>query len=104
MPYPSDPIMCQIIHSLGCVKVTSLLIIWTTTWKQQNISKKGNWSLVILVISEFVSPSLISSLQFECCVEYLTDIVEAEMSQKLSWRDLFVQIELGVDIASLGIK
>ena len=31
-------------------------------------------------------------------------IVEAEMSQKLSWRDLFVQIELGVDIASLGIK
>ena len=31
-------------------------------------------------------------------------IVEAEMSQKLSWRDLFVQIELGVDIASLAIK
>ena len=31
-------------------------------------------------------------------------IVEAEMSQKLSWRDLFVQIELGVDIASLEIK
>ena len=31
-------------------------------------------------------------------------IVEAEMSQKLSWRDLFVQIELGVDITSLGIK
>ena len=31
-------------------------------------------------------------------------VVEAEMSQKLSWRDLFVQIELGVDIASLGIK
>ena len=31
-------------------------------------------------------------------------IVEAEMSQKLSWRDLFVQIELGVDIVSLGIK
>ena len=31
-------------------------------------------------------------------------LVEAEMSQKLSWRDLFVQIELGVDIASLGIK
>ena len=30
--------------------------------------------------------------------------VEAEMSQKLSWRDLFVQIELGVDIASLAIK
>ena len=31
-------------------------------------------------------------------------LVEAEMSQKLSWRDLFVQIELGVDIAWLGIK
>ena len=31
-------------------------------------------------------------------------IVEAEMSQKLSWRDLFVQIELGVDMTSLGIK
>ena len=31
-------------------------------------------------------------------------LVEAEMSQKLSWRDLFVQIELGVDIGSLGIK
>ena len=31
-------------------------------------------------------------------------LVEAEMSQKLSWRDLFVQIELGIDIASLGIK
>ena len=31
-------------------------------------------------------------------------LVEAEMSQKLSWRDLFVQIELGMDIASLGIK
>ena len=31
-------------------------------------------------------------------------LVEAEMSQKLSWRDFFVQIELGVDIASLGIK
>ena len=31
-------------------------------------------------------------------------LVEAEMSQKLSWRDLFVQIVLGVDIASLGIK
>ena len=35
---------------------------------------------------------------------YGRKIVEAEMSQKLSWRDLFVQIELGVDIASLGIK
>ena len=34
----------------------------------------------------------------------LINIVEAEMSQKLSWRDLFAQIELGVDIASLGIK
>ena len=34
----------------------------------------------------------------------LVNIVEAEMSQKLSWRDLFVQIELGVDIASLEIK
>ena len=32
------------------------------------------------------------------------DVVEAEMSQKLSWRDLFVQIELGVDITSLGFK
>ena len=31
-------------------------------------------------------------------------IVESEMSQKMSWRDLFVQIELGMDIASLGIK
>ena len=31
-------------------------------------------------------------------------VAESEMSQKLSWRDLFVQIELGVDIASLGIK
>ena len=29
---------------------------------------------------------------------------EAQMSQKLSWRDLFVQIELGVDITSLGFK
>ena len=37
--------------------------------------------------------------EMACCL-----IVEAEMSQKLSWRDLFVQIELGVDIASLGIK
>ena len=30
--------------------------------------------------------------------------MEAEMSQKLSWRDWFVQIELWVDIASLGNK
>ena len=39
-----------------------------------------------------------------CIKFYFSQIVEAEMSQKLSWRDLFVQIELGVDIASLGIK
>ena len=31
-------------------------------------------------------------------------LVEAEMSQKLSWRDLFAQIELGVDIATLGTR
>ena len=43
----------------------------------------------------------VSGLLLNWC---LNKIVEAEMSQKLSWRDLFVQIELGVDIASLGIK
>ena len=34
----------------------------------------------------------------------MTHIVEAEMSHKLGWRYLFVQIELGMDIALLGIK
>ena len=35
---------------------------------------------------------------------FIIDIVVAQVSQKLSWRDLFVQIDLGADIASLGIK
>ena len=40
-----------------------------------------------------------------CLTSFALEVlVEAEMSQKLSWRDMFVQIELGVDIASLGIK
>ena len=35
----------------------------------------------------------------------ITDVVEADwVLQKLSWWDLFAQIELGVDIASWGIN
>ena len=65
--------------------------------------------------SELIDPTLLSQLdingppELQWCsgLEHgrlQKVIVEAEMSQKLSWRDLFVQIELGVDIVSLGIK
>ena len=57
--------------------------------KLNSVGKRGPWEAV--------------RMNFNCIMEiYL--LVEAEMSQKLSWRDLFVQIELGVDITSLGIK
>ena len=49
----------------------------------------------------------ISTLKRRCIWLVVTReaiIVGAEMSQKWSWRDLFVQIELGVDIASLGME
>ena len=59
-------------------------------------------------INEIIASTLIKTVAFqnfdERWIMGLTFIVEAEMSQRLIWRDLFVQIELGVDNASLGIK
>ena len=77
----------------------------TNNMVNQNMKRKGVIPDIVYELGCIKIATLIiemyKKIQHICIFLY---IVEAEMSQKLSWRDLFVQIEFGVDIASLGIK